>query len=275
MQDTLEGFRPDAPFALLVFASSRRTSPMRRRAPQEGRFIEEGYRGPWRFGATPQMEVPRTPSRPPPRTCAALEANYDAAVLARSTGSWGRLLRGPERTRALGLHAPGGAAVGPWRAPLRGRGPRARPRRPPVGSAALRIPFVVRLPGRVAPGAHGDSTGALAWMWRPRLLALPGCARRSRSGAARSRRCSARAEPGPLPDAPALIETDFWFTDWDGQPYQQVRIPYPWIYETATVEDTGDIALKPEWEATVAARSTGGCTWVGWESRWSCPRRRV
>ncbi|MFP2909933.1 hypothetical protein ACLESD_33820 [Pyxidicoccus sp. 3LFB2] len=55
------------------------------------------------------------------------------------------------------------------------------------------------------------------------------------------------------------METDLWFSDRDGQAYQRVRIPYPWVYETATVEpETGDIALKPEWEHAVqTARHRG------------------
>jgi len=100
----------------------------------------------------------------------------------------------------------------------------------------------------------------------PTLLALLGVpAPKSFQGRSLAPLVAPGAEPAALPDAPALIETDFWFSDRDGQPYQQVRIPYPWVYETATVEPSGDIALKPEWENTVETAKHRGLYLGRWK----------
>lgn len=245
---TLDGLPEDAPFALVVFASSTHF-PYAAPWPQEGRFVEEGYRGPWRFGATPQVEVnPEAPS-PTPEDVAALGANYDAGVRTfdglvgdlradlEQRGRWDDTLvvvlsdHGEHLADAsLGL----GHGDHLW------------------GGAALRIPFVVRLPGQVAPG-RTVTQRARSLDVAPTVLELLGVPTpESFRGRSLAPLVRPGPEPGPLPDAPALIATDLWFSDRDGQPYQTVRIPYPWIYETATVEkDTGEISLKPEWEGTV------------------------
>ncbi|RKH53341.1 sulfatase family protein, partial [Corallococcus llansteffanensis] len=245
---TLDGLPEDAPFALVVFASSTHF-PYAAPWPQEGRFVERGYRGPWRFGATPQVEVnPEAPS-PTPEDVAALGANYDAAVLTfdglvgdlradlERRGRWDDTLvvllsDHGEHLEDAGLGLGHGDHL--W------------------GGAALRIPFVVRLPGQVAEG-RTVTQRARSLDVAPTVLELMGVsAPESFRGRSLASLVRPGAEPGPLPDAPALIETDLWFSDRDGQPYQTVRIPYPWIYETVTVEkDTGEIALKPEWEGTV------------------------
>ncbi|WP_415835139.1 sulfatase [Corallococcus soli] len=245
---TLEGLPEDAPFALVVFASSTHF-PYAAPWPQEGRFVERSYRGPWRFGATPRMEVdPKAPVTTP-EDVAALGANYDAGVRTFDSlvgslrqdlerrGRWDDTLvvllsDHGEHLEDAGLGLGHGDHL--W------------------GRAALRIPFVVRLPGQVAQG-RAVTQRARSLDVAPTLLELLGVsAPESFRGRSLASLVKPGPEPRPLPDLPALIETDLWFSDRDGQPYQTVRVPYPWIYETATVElDTGEISLKPEWEGTV------------------------
>ena len=134
------------------------------------------------------------------------------------------------------------------------------------GSASLRIPFALRLPGQVAEGRTVEGR-ARALDVAPTLLELLGV---PVPASFRGRSLASLVVAGPhvtaVPDAPALIETDLWFSDRDGQPYQEVRMPYPWVYETATVEaPTGDIALKPEWEATVEAAKHRGLYLGRWK----------
>ncbi|WP_257461200.1 sulfatase family protein [Archangium lipolyticum] len=253
---TLDGFRPDEPFALLVFASTTHF-PYSAPHPYEGRFIPEGYRGPWRFGATPQMEVPPNATPPTPEDIAALIANYDAGVLAFDT-LVGELLaalkrRGQADSTLVVLLSDHGEHLANEEGRGLGHGEHL------WGSAALRIPFVLRLPGRVEAGRIVEGRTRSIDV-APTLLELLGV---PAPDTFRGRSLASWVAPGarvpPVPDAPALLETDLWFSDRDGQPYQEVRIPYPWVYETAMVDPTtGDIALKPEWEATVrAARHRG------------------
>jgi arylsulfatase A-like enzyme len=255
VQRTLEGFRPEAPFALLVFASTTHF-PYAAPSPQEGRFIPEGYRGPWRFGATPQMELPPDAQPPTSEDSAALVANYDAGVLAFD-GLVGELLaeldrRGLTESTLVVLLSDHGEHLADEEGRGLGHGEHL------FGSASLRIPFALRLPGRVA--AERTVTGrARSIDVAPTLLALLGVpAPETFRGRSLAPFVAPEAQETVVPDAPALIETDFWFSDRDGLPYQQVRIPYPWVYETATVEPSGDIALKPEWEKTVEAAKHRG-----------------
>ncbi|MCY1042637.1 sulfatase [Corallococcus sp. bb12-1] len=245
---TLEGLPEEAPFALVVFASSTHF-PYAAPWPQEGRFVERGYRGPWRFGATPRMEVDPEAPTTTPEDVAALGANYDARVRTFD-GFVGSLRKDLERrgrwddTLVVLLSDHGehleDEGLG------QGHGDHL------WGRSALRIPFVVRLPGQVAAG-RTVTQRARSLDVAPTLLDLLGVnAPESFRGRSLASLVRPGPEPRPLPDVPALIETDLWFSDRDGQPYQTVRIPYPWIYETATVErDTGEISLKPEWEGTV------------------------
>lgn len=255
VQHTLDGFQPEAPFALLVFASTTHF-PYAAPAPQEGRFVAEGYRGPWRFGATPQMELPPDAQPPTPEDSAALVANYDAAVLAFD-GLVGELLeelerRGLANSTLVVLLSDHGEHLSDEEGRGLGHGEHL------FGSASLRIPFALRLPGRVAAG-RTVAGRARSIDVAPTLLALLGVpAPETFRGRSLAPLVAPEAEATAVPDAPALIETDFWFSDRDGLPYQQVRIPYPWVYETATVETSGDIALKPEWENTVEAAKHRG-----------------
>jgi len=255
VQRTLEGFRPDAPFALLVFASTTHF-PYAAPSPQEGRFVAEGYRGPWRFGATPQMELPPDAVPPTPEDSAALVANYDAAVLAFD-GLVGELLvelerRGLADSTLVVLLSDHGEHLADEEGRGLGHGEHL------WGSASLRIPFALRLPGQVAAGRTVEGR-ARSIDVAPTLLALLGVpAPETFRGRSLAPYVAPDAGTTVVPDAPALIETDFWFSDRDGLPYQQVRIPYPWVYETATVEPSGDIALKPEWEKTVEAAKHRG-----------------
>ncbi|NMO20871.1 sulfatase family protein, partial [Pyxidicoccus fallax] len=245
---TLDGLPQDKPFALVVFGSTPHF-PYAAPWPEEGRFVEPGYTGPWRFGTTPRMEEVPGEAPPTPEDVRALVANYDAGVLAfdklvgevradlERRGLWDSTL-----VVVLADHgehlADEGRGVGHgdhlW------------------GGAALRIPFVLRMPGQVAEGRTVRQR-ARAVDVAPTLLELLGVpAPESFHGRSLAPLVRPGAQGVTLPDAPALVETDLWFSDRDGQPYQRVRIPYPWVYETATVEpDTGDIALKPEWERPV------------------------
>jgi arylsulfatase A-like enzyme len=245
---TLDGLPHDAPFALVVFGSTPHF-PYAAPWPEEGRFVAPDYAGPWRFGTTPRMEVP--PGEPPPTAAdvQALVANYDAAVRAfdglvgdvraelERRGLW-------ERTLVVVLADHGEHLAEADRGV--GHGEHLR------GDAALRIPFVLRMPGQVAEGTTVEQR-ARSLDVAPTLLDLLGVPAPERF---RGRSLAPLVRPGArgltLPDMPALVETDLWFSDRDGQPYQRVRISYPWVYETATVEpESGDIALKPEWEAPV------------------------
>jgi arylsulfatase A-like enzyme len=259
---TLEGFPDDAPFALVVFGSTPHF-PYAAPWPEEGRFVAPGYTGPWRFGTTPRMEVPPDEAPPTPADVEALVANYDAGVRAfdglvgdvraelERRGLWDSTL-----VVVLADHGEHLADEG------RGLGHGDHL----WGGAALRIPFVLRLPGQVAPG-HTVSQRARALDVAPTLLELLGVpAPETFRGRSLAPLVRPEARGVTLPDAPALLETDLWFSDRDGQPYQRVRIPYPWVYETATVEpETGDIALKPEWEAPVQAAKHRGLYLGRWK----------
>ncbi|MFP2930194.1 sulfatase [Pyxidicoccus sp. 3LG] len=255
MRRTLEGLPGEAPFALVVFGSTPHF-PYAAPWPEEGRFVAPGYAGPWRFGTTPRMEAIPGEAPPAPEDVDALVANYDAALRAfdglvgdvrselERRGLWDSTLVVvlSDHGEHLG-EADHGVGHGDhlW------------------GGAALRVPFVLRLPGQVAEG-HTVTQRARALDVAPTLLELLGV-RAPETFRGRSLAALVRPETRDvtLPDAPALLETDLWFSDRDGQPYQRVRIPYPWMYETATVErETGDISLQPEWEAPVqAARHRG------------------
>ena len=186
-------------------------------------------------------------------------ANYDAGVLAFD-GLVGEVLAELERRglrtprwwcccRTMASTSRGGSGAGPWRAF--------------VGQRLAADPLRAAAARTGGGGEDGGAAGALH--------------RRGAHGAGAARRQRARVLSGPLagaaggggaarlPDAPALIETDFWFSDRDGQPYQRVRIPYPWVYETATVEASGDIALKPEWEQPVQAAKHRGLYLGRWK----------
>jgi len=258
---TLEDFRSEAPFALVVFASMTHF-PYAAPSPHEGQFIARDYQGPWRFGATPQMEVPPGSTPPTPEDIAALVGNYDAAVLSFDT-LVGELLselerRGLADSTLVVLLSDHGEHLADEGLGL-GHGEHL------WGSASLRIPFALRLPGRVAAGRTVEQR-ARALDVAPTLLELLSV---PAPDTFQGRSLASLVAPGgtvpELPDAPALIETDFWFSDRDGQRYQQVRIPYPWVYETATVEPSGDIALKPEWEKTVEAAKHRGLYLGRWK----------
>ncbi|HEX8705032.1 MAG TPA: sulfatase [Myxococcaceae bacterium] len=258
---TLEDFRPDAPFALLVFASTTHF-PYAAPYPHEGHFIAQGYRGPWRFGATPQMEVPPGSTPPTAEDIAALAGNYDAAVLSFDT-LVGELLtelerRGLADSTLVVLLSDHGEHLADEGLGL-GHGEHL------WGSAGLRIPFALRLPGRVAANRTVEQR-ARSLDVAPTILELMGVpAPQSFQG----RSLVPLVAPGDavlgMPDAPALIETDIWFSDRDGQRYQQVRLPYPWVYETATIEPSGDIALLPQWEKTVEAAKHQGLYLGRWK----------
>jgi arylsulfatase A-like enzyme len=252
---TLEGLPRGDPFALVVFGSTPHF-PYAAPWPEEGRFVAPDYAGPWRFGTTPQMEAPPDQALATPEDVRALVANYDAAVRAfdglvgdvraelERRGLWASTL-----VVVLADHGEHLADEG------RGLGHGDHL----WGGASLRIPFVLHLPGQVAEG-HTVRQRARALDVAPTLLDLLGV---PAPASFRGRSLATLVRPGAqgvtLPDAPALVETDLWFSDRDGQAYQRVRVPYPWVYETATVEPgTGDIALKPEWEGPVqAARHRG------------------
>ncbi|MDY7228384.1 sulfatase family protein [Hyalangium rubrum] len=257
----LGDFREDAPFALLVFASTTHF-PYAAPHPHEGRFVAEGYRGPWRFGATPQMEVPPGTTPPTPEDIAALVGNYDAGVLAFDT-LVGELLAELERkgladsTLVVLLSDHGEHLADEGRG--LGHGEHL------WGNAALRIPFALRLPGRVAEGRTVELRARSLDVAPTLLELLEVPAPETFQGRSLAPLVAPGAQVPELPEAPALIETDFWFSDRDGQQYQQVRIPYPWVYETATVEPSGDIALKPEWEKTVDAAKHRGLYLGRWK----------
>jgi arylsulfatase A-like enzyme len=241
----LEGFPKDQPFALLVFASVTHF-PYAAPHPYQGRFLEPGEAGPWHFGATPQMEAPR--EAPRPEDVKALVANYDAGVLAFDAFV-GRMLeelerRGLERDTLVVILSDHGEHLEERDRGL-GHGEHL------WGPEALRVPFILRWPGHVA--ADREVSGRTrAIDVAPTLLELLGV---PAPGAFQGRSLASQVRPDEaalaLDELPALLETDVWFSDRDGQRYQQFRLPYPWLYQTMTVEPTGDISLKPEWAETV------------------------
>ena len=242
----LDGFGSGAPFALLVFASVTHF-PYAAPHPYEGHFLAPGERGPWRFGATPQMEAPRTP--PSAEDVAALVANYDASVLAFDAFV-GRTMEELERrglaenTLVVVLSDHGEHLEESDRG--MGHGEHL------WGSEALRVPFILRWPGKVAAGRE-VAARVRAIDVAPTLLELLGVeAPACFQGRSLASQLTPGREPPALEELPALIETDIWFSDRDGQRYQHFRLPYPWLYETMTAErGTGDISLKPQWEETV------------------------
>jgi arylsulfatase A-like enzyme len=260
---TLEALPPEAPFALVVFGSTPHF-PYAAPWPEEGRFVAEGYEGPWRFGTTPRMEKPPDAAPPTPEDVDALVANYDAAVRAFD-GLVGEVRAELERrglwdSTLVVVLADHGEHLANEEGRGLGHGDHL------WGGAALRVPFILRLPGQVAEG-RTVAQRARALDVAPTLLELLGVpAPQSFRGRSLAPLARPGAEGVALPDAPALIETDVWFTDRDGEPYQRVRLPYPWVYETATVEpETGEIALKPEWEGTVRAAQHRGLYLGRWK----------
>nr|WP_228530947.1 MULTISPECIES: sulfatase [Myxococcaceae] len=250
------------PFALLLFASTTHF-PYAAPWPEEGRFVPEGYRGPWRFGATPQMEV--DPQRAPagPEDVAALVGNYDAGVAAFDALA-GDVLAALERRGLAGrtlvvLLSDHGEHL--MEVPGRGQGHGEHL----WGAESLRIPLALRLPGRVTEG-RTVAQRVRSLDVAPTLLALLGV---GAPASFQGRSLAPLVAPGAvqaLPDAPALLETDVWFSDRDGEPYQRLRLPYPWVYETARVEPPrGDIALKPAWEETVERAKHRGLYWGRWK----------
>lgn len=239
-------FRPDAPFALLVFASVTHF-PYAAPHPYEGHFLAPGEQGSWRFGATPQMEPPRLP--PSATDVEALVANYDASVLAFDAFV-GRTM---EELKRRGLADNTLVVVLSDHGEHLEEGDRGLGHGEHLwGSEALRVPFILRWPGKVAAGRE-VTTRARAIDVAPTLLELLGVAAPERF---QGRSLASQVRPGEqgpaLEDVPALLETDIWFSDRDGQRYQHFRLPYPWLYETMTAEpETGDLSLKPEWEDTV------------------------
>jgi arylsulfatase A-like enzyme len=259
---TLAGFSPEAPFAFLVFGSTTHF-PYAAPCPHEGQFIAKGYEGPWRFGASPQMEVPPEAPPPTPEDIAALVANYDAALVTFDAFVGNMLAElerrgGRDSTLVVLLSDHGEFLAEPGRG--LGHGDHL------WGTESLRVPFVLRFPGHVAPGRTVTSRARSVDV-APTLLELLGV---PAPETFRGRSLAPLVAPGApaeeVPEAPALLETDVWFTNQDGQPYQRVRLPYPGVYELATVEPPrGDIALKPEWEATVEAAKHRGLYLGRWK----------
>ncbi|WNG37385.1 sulfatase-like hydrolase/transferase [Archangium violaceum] len=256
----LDRFNSEEPFALLIFASVTHF-PYAAPHPYEGRFLAPSERGPWRFGATPQMEAPR--STPSAQDVAALVANYDAGVLAfdafvgRVMGELER--RGLADSTLVVILSDHGEHLAEGNRGL-GHGEHL------WGSEALRVPFILWWPEKVAKGRE-LTTRARAIDVAPTLLELLGL---EAPTSFQGRSLASLLAPGDavpeLPELPALIETDLWFSDRDGLPYQQFRIPYPWLYEIVTVDpDTGDIALKPEWEDTVQQAKHRGLYFGRWK----------
>ncbi|ATB40645.1 sulfatase [Cystobacter fuscus] len=242
----LEGFGSDEPFALLVFASVTHF-PYAAPHPYEGQFLAPGERGPWRFGATPQMEAPRAPASDADK--AALVANYDASVLAFDAFV-GRTMEELERrglaedTLVVVLSDHGEHLEESDRG--MGHGEHL------WGGEALRVPFILRWPGKVAAD-RAVAARARAIDVAPTLLELLGVeSPASFQGRSLASQLIPGREPPALEELPALIETDLWFSDRDGQRYQRFRLPYPWLYETMRAEPgTGDLSLEPEWEEPV------------------------
>lgn len=259
---TLAGFTPEAPFAFLVFGSATHF-PYAAPFPHEGRFVAQGYEGPWRFGASPQMEVPPDAPPPTPEDVAALAANYDAGLVTFDAFV-GQMLAELERrglrdsTLVVLLSDHGEYLSEPGRG--LGHGDHL------WGHEALRVPFVLRFPGHVAEGRTVTSR-VRSLDVAPTLLDLLGVpAPETFRGQSLAPLIAPGAPAAEVPERPALIETDLWFTNQDGQPYQQVRLPYPGVYEIATVEPPhGDIVLKPEWEATVEAAKHRGLYLGRWK----------
>ena len=256
----LERSGPEEPFALLVFASVTHF-PYAAPHPEQGRFLAPGEQGPWHFGATPQLEAPR--SAPSPEDVQALIANYDAGVLAFDAFV-GRALeelerRGLAQSTLVVLLSDHGEHLAEGDRGL-GHGEHL------WGSEALRVPFVLRWPGQVAAGRE-VATRARAIDVAPTLLELLGV--ESPTGF-RGRSLAAWVRPGEVPPAPpevpALLETDVWFSDRDGLPYQRYRLPYPWLYDIVTADRrTGDISLKPEWEDVVERARHRGLYFGRWK----------
>ncbi|ADO74269.1 Arylsulfatase [Stigmatella aurantiaca DW4/3-1] len=261
-QRAIEGFTPEAPFALLVFGSSTHF-PYAAPFPHEGHFIAKGYRGPWRFGASPQMEAPPDAPPPTPEDIAALAANYDAALVTFDAFVGDMLAelerRGLMDSTLVVLLADHGESLAENGRGI-GHGDHL------WGSETLRVPFVLRFPGRVAAG-HTVMSRARSIDVAPTLLDVLGVpVPETFRGRSLAPFIVPDASKEELPELPALIETDLWFSDRDGQPYQQVRLPYPWVYDLAAVEPPqGDIVLKPEWEAPVEAAKHRGLYLGRWK----------
>jgi arylsulfatase A-like enzyme len=235
-------------FALVVFASPTHF-PYGAPHPHALEGIPPAYRGKWLFGATPPMEA--GPAAGPPTTGAdvqALRAGYRNGVAAFDALAGGLLAsleaRGLADSTAVVLLSDHGEHLEEEGMGM-GHGEHL------WGRASLRVPLVVRMPGKVAAGRE-VAQRVRSLDVAPTLLELLGQPLPP-SFRGRSLVPLLRPEgPEPLPDLPALVETDLWFSDRDGARYQGFRLPYPWVYGTGTIElPRGDIALKPEWEETV------------------------
>lgn len=250
------GPRQRNPFALVVFASTTHF-PYAAPHPHANRFTAPDYRGPWRFGATPRLEAS------PPRSAddiAALQANYDAGVHAFDALA-GALLdelnrRGLTQSTVVTLLSDHGEHLGE-RDHGQGHGEHL------WGDEALRMSWAISWPGRIPVGAEVKQR-VRSLDVAPTLLELLGVSRPTRFRG-RSVLPLIWHGDGALPDLPAFHETDLWFSDRDGGRYQSVRKPYPWIYETAKVEPSGELSLAPGWEESVVRAKHRGVSLGRWK----------
>ncbi|MBI3202610.1 MAG: sulfatase [Myxococcales bacterium] len=227
-----------SPFFVTAFYSTAHF-PYSAPAPHWSRFVDPGYRGPFRFGKSPGIFGERQPDA---ADVAAIRGLYDGAVAAVDEAV-GDLLRGVARrghadhTIVVVTSDHGECLYEPGRG--QGHGDHL------FGDEALRVPLVVVDPRR--PGARRVPGVVRSVDLAPTLCALAGveCA----SGIDGQSLVPA-IEGKPLPARLAFAETGLWFTRRIPDVPASLRLPYPDLTEVVEVDSGagGDLVARADLE---------------------------
>lgn len=227
-----------SPFFVTAFYSTAHF-PYSAPAPHWSRFVDRGYRGPFRFGKSPGIFGERKPDA---ADVAAIRALYDGAVAAVDEAV-GELLRGLARRghaddTVIVLTSDHGECL---YEPGRGQGHGDHL----FGDEALRVPLVVVDPRR--PGGRRVSGVVRSVDLAPTLCAVAGV----ECGAGGDGQSLLPALEGqPLPARLAFAETGLWFTRRIPDVPGALRLPYPDLTEVVEVDSGagGDLVARAELE---------------------------
>lgn len=226
------------PFFVVAFYSTTHF-PYSAPAPHWSRFLDRGYRGPYRYGKSPAIFSEHAPGEADVK---AVRALYDGAVSAVDEAA-GELLSGLARRGLLAntivvLTADHGECL---YEPGRGQGHGDHL----FGDEASRVPLVVVDPRR--QGGHRVSSVVRSVDLAPSLceLASVEC-----DWALDGRSLVPALEGKNLPPRPAFAETGIWFTRQIPDVPASLRLPYPDLTEVVEVDSDagGDLVARRDFE---------------------------